>query len=709
MKSQTPDYYKPPRDGVVHGVCPHDCPDSCSLLSRVTDGKLVQVEGNPAHPVTQGFICRKFAVSPTRVHAPDRLNYPMKRTGPKGEGLFEPISWDEAIATITRQWQTIIDEDGPTAILPFFGSGTEGLVNGRIAGKRFFNRMGTLQLDRTICTKAGRTGFRYTMGTSMGAEPCAIGDNKLLIAWGTNTAATNIHHHVFLKEALRQGAKHVIINPLKVKGAESADLFLQPRPGSDAALALAMMHVIITEDLYDDEFVQLYTTGFDELKLRVDAYTPEYVETLTDIRAEDITKLARLYASVKPSFIYVGPGCQRHSNGGMTLRTIACLPALTGAWSDKGSGMYFPTSTIFPVDVSTLEGNELRPNPPGKYNMINVGRLLADKDAGIKSLYIFNSNPAAVMFNQNNLRAGLQRDDLFTVVHEQYLTDTTRYADIVLPATTQFECADLFFSYYHFSVQLNCPAIEPQGQCKSNLDTFKLLADGMGFEDGCFRQSSWDIIREIIDLDHPALTGLSLEELLEQGWWRANLEGAHTLIKSGLLPTPSGRIEFYSTRMQEDGLDPLPAYIPPMESKEAAPDLYNKYPLYFITASGQPLLNSNYAQHQKGSTGHSDPGLIIHPADATSRAITDGTLVRVFNNRGDCHLLAQVSETVKQGVIASPGLWWGFQYPDGRNPNHTTPDFTGDIGGGSAFNSNLVEVEPCIEGDFKSEHPSSGY
>ncbi len=701
MKLPESHYLKPPQDGVIHGVCPHDCPDSCSLLSRVENGKLVKVEGDPAHPVTQGIICRKFAASPTRIYGPDRLRYPMKRTGPKGEDLFEPISWDEAIETIAQKWQNIINEDGPASILPFYGSGTEGLVNGRIAGKRFFNRMGSLQLDRTICTKAGRTGFRYTMGTSMGADPRAIHNNKLIIAWGTNATSTNIHHQIFLKEALKQGAKHVIINPLKIKGAVSADLFLQPRPGSDAALALAIMHVIIDEGLYDEEFVKTFTLGFDELKSRVKAYTPEYVESLTDIRAKDITALAHMYAEIKPSFIYVGPGCQRHSNGGMTLRTIACLPALVGAWTHKGSGLYFPTSTIFPVDVTPLEGNDLRPNPPIKYNMIKLGRLLNDEQANIRSLYVFNGNPAAVMFNQNNLRKGLQRDDLFTVVHEQYLTDTARYADIVLPATTQFEYEDLFFSYYNFSVQLNCPAIEPHEQCRSNIDTFKLLADAMGFEDACFEQNSGDIIQEILELDHPALAGISFDELRQKGWCDAKLEGAHALVEKGEFPTESGCIEFYSKRMLQDGFDPLPDYIPLKESKEATPELYEKYPLYFLTASDQASLNSNYAQHVKAKAIHNRPRLIIHPVDAAPRNIKDGELVRVFNDRGYCHILAEVSESVKQGVIASPGLWWGFQYPDGRNPNHTTPDFISDIGGGSAFNTNLVDVEPCGDADIE--------
>ncbi len=706
MKLSDSHYFKSPRDGVIHGVCPHDCPDSCSLLSHVKDGKLIKVEGNTEHPVTQGVICRKFAASPTRLYESDRLRHPMKRTGRKGEGVFEQISWDEAIETIVKQWRTIIEKDGPTSILPFYGSGTEGLINGRITGKRFFNRMGSLQLDRTICTKAGRTGFRYTMGTSMGADPCAISNNKLIIAWGTNSASTNIHHQIFLKDAIKNGAKHIVINPVKIKGAESANVFLQPRPGTDAALALAMMQIIIKEELYDEEFIKLNTIGFDELKSRVNLYTPEHVETLTDIRAEDIKILARLYAELKPSFIYVGPGCQRHSNGGMTLRTIACLPALVGAWAHKGSGVYFPTSTIFPVDVSSLEGNDLRPNPLVKYNMINLGNLLNDEQARIKSLYVFNGNPAAVMFNQNNLRKGLQRDDLFTVVHEQYLTDTTRYADIVLPATSQFEYADLFFSYYHFDVQLNRPAIEPLGECRSNIDTFSLLADAMGYKDECFQQSSTDIIQDIIDLEQPALADVTFDKLLKQGWCETSLEGAHVLVDKGEFPTRSGRIEFYSEQMQQDGFDPLPDYIPLKESKELTPEVYEKYPLYFLTSSDRSSLNSNYSQHIKINYKHEGPRLMIHPEDAARRDIKDGELVRVFNDRGECHVLAEVSDSVKLGVIASPGLWWGFQYPDGRNPNHTTPDFISDIGGGSSFNTNLVDVELCVDAGFESEHVS---
>ena len=682
----------PPDTGRVYSACPHDCPDACSIISYVQQNRLTRIQGNPDHPVTQGFICRKFSGAPERVYASDRLHYPLLRTGEKGAGVFRRISWQSAIATIAERWRALISHYGPYCILPFYGSGTEGLINGKIAGKRFFNRLGTLQLDRTICTKSGREGYRYTMGTSSGADPAAIARNKLIIAWGCNTASTNIHHQTFLKQARQNGAALAVINPVKVRGSEAADYLLSPRPGTDGALALGMMHVIIAEGLYDQEFIDRYTLGFDALKQTVNQYSLDKVAAITDIPATAIRDFALVYARLRPSFIYVGPGCQRHSNGGMTLRTLACLPALVGAWQHKGSGLYFPTSTIFPVDTSALEGEELRPNAPEKYNMIELADRLAQKDPQVQSLYVFNGNPATVLYNQNKLRAALRREDLFTIVHDQYLTDTARYADLVLPATTQFEQSDLLFSYYHFSVLLNHQAIEPVPECRSNLDTFRLLADAMGFTDACFQEDSWDIINSILALDHPGLSGITMDKLLANGWQRANIETADELLSQSRLPTPSGRIEFYSELMKAHGHYPLPWYVPPRESRERTPELYRQFPLHFLTSSTHSSLNSNYAQFNDLHGGRDSPTLIMHPQDAAVRQIKSGDFVAVFNQRGRCRLVARVDDSVKPGVVASQGLWWDRQYPDGTNPNHTTPDFTGDIGGGSAFNSNLVEV-----------------
>ncbi|MFN3467513.1 MAG: molybdopterin-dependent oxidoreductase, partial [Candidatus Brocadiales bacterium] len=458
------------------------------------------------------------------------------------------------------------------------------------------------------------------------------------------------------------------------------------------------MHVIIKEGLFDKDFVAHYTYGFEKLQRRVEEYPPERVEKLTDIEVEKIREFARLYALKKPSFIYVGSGCQHHTNGGMTLRTLSCLPALVGTWGRPGGGIFFPTSTIFPVDWDHLEGEGLRPNPPASFNMNKLGEILTNGNQKISSLYVFNANPLAVLFNQNRLLAGFLRKDLFTVVHELFFTDTTHYADIVLPATTQFEQVDLHASYYHLSLQLNQQAIEPQGECKSNLETFNLLAGAMGFEEPCFKQDSWDVIEEMLRVRHPALEGITLERLLKEGHAPLNLEIPYVPFKDGRFSTPSGRIEFYSRKMEAEGLDPLPAHIPLKEGRETTPGLYERYPLYFLTPSAHPLLNSNFADNpvynsEGRGTLQRAPTIIINPAEAASRGIKDGDLVRVFNDRGSCLLRASVEDRVRPGVVVSMGQWWSRHYPKGRNANHTTPDFLADMGGGSAFNTNLVQIE----------------
>jgi len=684
--------FAPPRDGVVRGVCPHDCPDCCSVLYHVRDGRLCKIEGNPDHPSTRGFICRKFASAPARVHAAARLQYPLRRRGPKGEGQFERISWSTAIDEISGRWRAIVADSGPQAILPFFGSGTEGLVNGRIAGRRFFNRLGTLQLERTICTKAGRTGFDYTMGASVGADPRAIVDAELVILWGCAIAHTNIHQQALVREARARGAKLIVINPVQVKGTGGADLFLQPRPGTDAAIALALMHVMFRDGLHDPAFMARHTLGFDALRERAADYAPAIVADIAGVAAADLEALAACYAGTQRSFIYIGPGCQRHSNGGMTVRTLACLPALTGAWAHRGGGAYFPTSTIFPVHPDALEGDSLRPTPPAGYNMIELGALLTEPAAGVRSLYVFNGNPAATLYHQARLRCGLAREDLFTVVHEQYLTDTAKYADIVLPATSHVENLDLQFSYYHFDVMLNRPAIAPPGESRSNLDTFRSLAVAMGFDEPCFRQSAWEVIEEILALEHPALQGIDVARLLAEGWCAATVETACDKVRQGRFPTRSGRIELYSQRMADDGFDPLPAYVPLRESRECTPALVQRYPLYLLTASTASFHKSSHAHARGWARWEARPTLVIHPHDAEARGIADGDEVRVFNDRGDFVLWAAVDHAVRRGVVAAPGLWWDACYPARRNANHTTPDATSDMGGGSSFNTNLVEV-----------------
>ncbi|MCC7413255.1 MAG: molybdopterin-dependent oxidoreductase [Gammaproteobacteria bacterium] len=687
---QQPDL-TPPTDGEVRGVCPHDCADGCSIVAEVRAGRVVRVRGNADHPVTRGFICRKYARAPQHAYAATRLRHPLRRTGPKGTGEFERIGWDDALAIIAGRWRSILAQDGPCAILPFFGSGTEGIVHGHLAGRRFFNRLGTLQLDRTICTKAGRTGYRYTMGTSMGADPQAADAATLIMTWGANLATTNVHQVPVLARARRRGAVHVIVDPRRPQRLE-ADELVQPRPGTDAALALGIMHVLIDERLYDADFVARHTVGFEALRARAAEYPPGRVARICDIPAATVRSLARLYARHPRSFIYVGPGCQRHTNGGMTLRTLACLPALTGAWRHRGCGLYFPTSTVFPVDLGPLEGEALRPSPPARYNMLELARLLESAENPIRSLYVFQGNPATVLYNQQRLRRELAREELFTVVHEQVLTDTARYADIVLPATTQLEQLDLHVSYYHFGVQLNRPAIAPIGEARSNLDTFAALAAALGLDEPELAIGARELVERVLALGDPALAGIDLATLAERGWCRARLADIPGLLDGGALPTPSGHIELYSQTMATRGLDPLPAWEPIAEGPEATPELYARYPLQMLTPSGAGMLNSAYAQHAAATRG---PALAIHPLDAAARGIGDGDRVRVFNTRGACVLAAEVGEHVRPGVVASAGLWWSARYPNGCTGNHLTPDFLETMAGGSAFNSNLVEVERC--------------
>ena len=678
----------PPRDGILRTICPHDCADTCSVLAKVEDGRLVKVEGDSSHPVTQGFLCRKLSPAPARVYRDDRLATPLRRTGPKGSGQFEPVSWDDALATIAGRWQAIVAQDGPQAIVPFFGSGTEGLVHGEISGKRFFNRLGTLQPIRTICTRAGRTGYRHTMGTNVGADPTALDGIDLVVSWGLNAPSTHVHQHPFFKAAERNGARFVVVNPLAIGGSERAALFLRPRPGSDGALALGMMNAIVAENRHDADFVARFVHGFAAFAERLKDYPPERVAALTDIPAEDIRAFARLYAAHPRSFVFVGPGCQRHSNGGMTLRTLACLPALTGALRHKGGGVYFPTSTVFPVDFHGLTGDDLRRAPAAGFNMIHLGRMLEDKAS--RSLYVCMGNPATVLFDQNRLRAGLGREDLFTVVHDIYLTDTARYADIVLPCTTSFEQNDLLFSYYQPSLLLSRQAIEPVGEARSNLWVFNALAKAMGFEDPCFRQDEAAVMADILSL--PAFAGLDREALAERGWAPVPYDDAAACVAKGAFPTPSGKVELLSSSLEVLGKDPLPHYAPPHESREATPDRFVRHPLAFITPSAHSIHNSSQGHYPGFAPEEKEPFLHIHPDDAAPRGIASGDLVRVFNDRGDCVLKARVSDFTRPGVVASPGQWWDRLYAKG-SPNHTTPDVPADMGGGSSFNSNLVEVE----------------
>ena len=666
------------------------------MLAWVRDGKIVRVASDPDHPVTRGAICGKAARYVERVYSPDRVLYPQRRVGPKGEGRFERIGWDEALETIADRLLTIADQFGAEAILPYSFAGNMGITSIGSMDGRLFHRLAASQLARTVCSAAGNAGFNYTVGDRRGTDPETTAQARYIIAWGSNLASVNMHQMTYVRQAQRAGGTFVQIDVHRNRTSAFADRFVQVRPGTDAALALGMMHVIIRDRLHDAEYVQAYTVGFDELVARVQEYPPERVERITGVPATDIEALAREYATTRPSFIRIGNGLQHYDNGGMAVRTIACLPALVGAWRDVGGGAVKSNAGYAAMnDAALLRPDLLAGRAPRTINMNQLGQALTElDDPPVKAMVVYNTNPAIIAPDQTRVLAGLARDDLFTVVHEQVLTDTARYADILLPATTHFEQTDLYSSFWHLYVAYAEPAIAPLGEAKSNVEFFSLLAQRLGFDDPCFQEDVDTLIAQALDNpNNPYLDGITLETLKQGQPVRLNVETPHPAYADGHFPTPSGKIELYAERMVRAGHDPLPTHTPLMEGGdgEHLPD--GPYPLLFITPPNHFFLNSTYANMPSNVRSEGRPSLEIHPEDARKRGILDGDAVRVFNGRGDVQLEASLTEDVRPGVVVSRGLWWGRHSPGGHGVNATTPQRLADMGGGATFFSNLVEVD----------------
>jgi len=666
------------------------------MLVTVQDGRAVKIEGDPRHPITRGFLCGKVGQHYLDlVYSPRRVLTPRRRIGPKGEGRFAEITWDEAIAEIADRYQAIIAAYGPEAILPYSYSGTLGVINEGAMDRRFFNRLGASRLERTICSEAGKMGYQYTIGSLIGTDPAAFARARLILVWGTNPATSHVHLMPFIKEARRNGARLIVIDPRRTRTARLADRYIPVRPGTDAALALGMMHIIINEGLYDADYVARYTVGFDQLCERVQEYPPEEVEPVTGVPAEDIRHLAREYARTRPAVIRINYGLQRHTNGGMMVRTIACLPALVGAWRDAGGGLLLSTSGAFPLNTAALRREDLWPNgPPRLVNMNQLGQALLTLDGPpIKALYVYDSNPAASAPDSAQVIRGLLREDLFTVVHDPFFTDTTDYADIVLPATTQLEHMDLHKSYGHYCLQLNLPAIAPVGQSLSNVEVFRRLAHAMGFTEPCFDDSVEDMIRQALDVNHPYLEGITLERLRRDGWARLNLPEDWAPFAEGGFATPSGKVEFYSQPMAADGHDPLPRHDPVAESPEGDPALAAQYPLQLLTPSAHFFLNSSFAHVDGLMKKQAEPFIELSPEDAAARSIAEGDWVRVWNDRGECLLRAHVGNAVQPGVAAAESIWWSKLSPGGKGINQLTSQRLTDMGRGATFYTCLVEVE----------------
>ncbi len=681
------------KDRVVKNVCPRNCPDTCGILTYVKDDKIVKIEGDPSHPITQGRLCHKGYQSLSLLYHKDRILHPMKRIGPKGEGKFEKISWDEALDTIADKFKEAIAEHGSDSILPYWYSGELGLVH-FLSPMKFFGKMGASNLQQTVCTATGEAACAFTQGP-LGMDPEDFANSKLIIIWGANSTETNPHFWPFITRALEQnGAKLVVIDPVRNMTASLAGIHLQPNVGTDAALALGMMNVIISKDLHDSNFIDKNTIGFDQLKEKVSQYPLKKVEKITGVPAADIEKVATMYAKTKPAAIKVGYGVQRHTNGGMMVRAISFLPAICGQWGSHGGGFcYINIANWFNFNIGNLIHPEIFDGEHRAINMNLIGDALLNADPPVKVLYNFNSNPGAMMSDQNNLRKGLSRDDLFTVVHDLFLTDTADYADIFLPAAHFFEKADIHQSYAFWNCSLNNKAIEPLGEAKSGVWIYNQLAERMGFTEPCFKENEEEIIKGALDSDNPLLEGITYERLQKEGSVHLNTPTTpYVIYENGEYGTDSGKIELFSEKMKAEGLDPVAEHVPLQEGPEVSAELFAKYPIYLLTAATSRLCNTTYANTEFFQSIDAVPTLKINPKDASNRDISEGDWVYIENDRGSAKLMARLSDAVKPGVAVTVKDYWPKLCPDGKSANFTTPEYISDMGGGSAFQTNLIQV-----------------
>jgi anaerobic selenocysteine-containing dehydrogenase len=672
----------------------------------VENGVAVEVRGGDM-PFTDGVLCTKVAKYLDRTYSKDRVLHPLRRVGPKGpgRGRFERIAWDEALDEIAARFKAIAAED-PQQILPCSYAGTMGQLQYASMDRRFFHRLGASLLERTLCASAGKAGVKITLGGSVGMDPERYEESKLILIWGSNPIVSNLHVWSRCQEAKRRGAKLIAIDPWRSQTAEKCHQQIRPLPGTDGALALGMMHVIVGEDLYDREYVARCTLGFEQLTERVRHFPPDKVARICGITADEVVNLAREYAALKPAAIRVNYGLQRHAGGGMAVRNIACLPALVGAWRDAAGGVALTTGDFYALDHRALERPDLIRGNPRTINHAALGDALLSAQPPVKAVYVYNTNPVAVCPDSGKVTAGFSRPDLFTVVHELFLTDTCDYADIVLPATTQLEHYDVHKSYGHLYVLANTPAIAPLGEAKPNSEVFRLLAKRMGFTDSCFDDTDEEVCRQALRSASPRMSGIEWESLKEKGWQRLAVPERFAPFAEGGFPTPSGKCEFYSETAAKMGLDPLPAYTPPRENARSNPELARRFPLAFISPPCRNFLNSSFANLPFALASEKEPRLDIHPDDARARGIADGERVRVFNDRGSFTLKAAVSDRARPGVVVAPSVWWKKLSADGRNANDVTSQGLADMGGAATYYDCLVEVRRIPPERLFTPHPS---
>ncbi|MFN8941022.1 MAG: molybdopterin-dependent oxidoreductase [Acidobacteriota bacterium] len=672
----------------IHSVCALDCPDACSLLVQVdtSTSRASKLRGNPDHPVTRGFLCGKVARYLEREYHPDRLLYPLLRTGPKGSGQFRRISWPEAISRIAGRLGAIAATSGAESILPYSYAGTMGLLNGAGMDRRFFHRLGASRLDRTICASAGGAALTASMNARLGTEPEQFSQSRLILAWGANVLTTNVHLWPFLVEARRQGARLIVIDPIRTRTASLADQHIPLHPGSDLALALALAHVIFRDGLEDHDYCR-HIHDLDEYRETSAAMPPSRAAALTGVPEAVIEDLARSYATTRPAVIRVNYGVQRSDRGGRAVQAIASLAALTGQFRHIGGGIQLSTSGGFAFDRAALERPDLQPHPTRLVNMTELGHALTALDGPpVQALVNYNSNPAAVAPDQTLVHRGLAREDLFTVVLEHFMTDTALRADLILPATTFLEHTDLYYAYGHYYLQLARPALPAPGETKSNVEIFRLLAAALGFHDSCFADSEDDMIRQALDSGSPYLAGITLERLDAEHFVRLNLgapRGEFLPFRDGAFPTEHGRFVTGGRAL---------AYTPPVESRFGAAK--GPYKLELISWKNHDSMNSTFGNR---TDVDADTAIaILHPEDAAARSIAGQARIRLFNDRGSFTATARLDAAhVQPGVVCVPSLRWPLLSAEGKGVNVLTSQRLTDLGEGATFYSCLIEVEPC--------------
>ena len=671
---------------LVRGACGHDCPDTCSWVVEVRNGVAETLAGDPAHPFTRGTLCAKVNHYLERVYHPDRVLHPLKRIGPKGEARFARVTWDEALLDIARRWTAIIEESGAEAILPHSSAGVQGLIQMHSIDRRLLGSMGCSALERNICGAVASAGLTSTIGTGSGIDPEEIVHSRFVVLWGTNTIITNLHYWPYVREAQKRGARVVVVDPIRTRTAESADWHLQINPATDALLALAMMHVIIRDDLVDHEYVSQHAVGYDALVERVRDYSPAQVSAAVGLSGDEIERFAREYATTQPSLLRPLIGIEHHRNGAMQFRTMACLPVLTGAWKHRGGGLARSTHALHfaTLDMKRVLMPEVY-KPARVLNMRDIGNDLCNRDLQppVRALIVYGANPMVSMPNQRRIRAGLLRDDLFTVVHDLFVTDTARYADYVLPATSQIEHLDLSPAWGHLYLALNRPAIEPRGESVSNTELFRRLSHALGRTEPWLFESDESMLRAALASGHPWLDGITYERLWEQGHVRLNRPEDWRPFANGGFATPSGKAELYSDALRKAGHDPLPA----------PGDIPRKNGLQLITGKQLHFLNSGYNNMDRHQRRAGELFIEIHAADAAARHVTHGDLLRVWSDHGEVHARCRVSDRLRPGVAWMPFGTFTDARGDRLSVNALTPEEPTDWGGGSGFYDAFVDVE----------------